>query len=391
MSNASDQQTNGSSTFAFKAVDGINLLMDVYSPSCHRPSYTADGSSCPIVVYFHGGGLTVGNRNSWFPHWLYRRMTAAGCAFASVEYRLAPPSTGHDILTDVQDAFHFVLRELNGHLLQRNNGHNAEITTPIFQIDPGRIAVVGTSSGGLCAYLAAMHAVPSPKVILSMYGMGGDMLTTHYFMPKQEVFFRGRELLDPARFSEYLYPACRRLPATANSPLAYHPPSSPTPGYPANPRMQLARLYFQLGTYLDYYTGHHEPSLSAALQGAANTPSHSGRELDADMLMSLIPSDLLHLFPQYSISKSTTGLRRWPATFLVHGTADTAIRADESRNLHAILRRADVDVTLRLVEGEEHSFDYVQDAEGLFGGEGGLFDEASDFLLRHLGVTGAQP
>ena len=46
-----------------------------------------------------------------------------------------------------------------------------------FKIDPKTIAVAGSSAGGLCAYLAAMHCVsPKPKALLSLYGQGGDFL-----------------------------------------------------------------------------------------------------------------------------------------------------------------------------------------------------------------------
>lgn len=212
--------------------------------------------------------------------------------------------------------------------------------------------------------------------------------TPHYFAPKSEVFFRGRELLDPESFSAYLYPACERLQAIADSPLAYHPPTSPTPGYPANPRMQLARLYLQMGVFLDYYTGRHQPSLSAALR-EASLSSAQGPDCDeayARLLRPHVPPKLRHLFPQLLIPSSKSESFHWPPTFLVHGTADTALRADESRYLAACLQRAGVDVTLRSMEGKEHSFDYAHDAEDTFGGEGGLFDEAVGFLVRHLGL-----
>ena len=211
--------------------------------------------------------------------------------------------------------------------------------------------------------------------------------TPHYFAPKSEVFFRGRELLDPESFAEYLHPACEGLHVVSDSPLAYHLPTSPTPGYPANPRMQLARLYLQLGVFLDYYTGRHQPSLGAALREASLSLAE---DLDSDesyasLLSPHVPTGLHYLFPQLLIPSSKSESFKWPPTFLVHGTADTALRADESRHLAMLLERAGVDVTLRLVEGQEHSFDYAHDAEGTFGGEAGLFDEAVGFLMQHIG------
>ena len=41
------------------------------------------------------------------------------------------------------------------------------------------MAVAGSSAGGLCAYLAAIHCVsPKPKGIVSMYGLGGNFLVS---------------------------------------------------------------------------------------------------------------------------------------------------------------------------------------------------------------------
>lgn len=88
-------------------------------------------------------------------------------AFISAEYRLIPPATGHDILSDIKDAFTFVRRDLDALLDAESAG---------FHIDPDALAVSGTSAGGLCAYLAAMHVHPKPKALLCMYPMLGDCL-----------------------------------------------------------------------------------------------------------------------------------------------------------------------------------------------------------------------
>jgi acetyl esterase/lipase len=59
-------------TFTYKEVDGIRVLLDVYLPpdTISQPQTQSTNHFCPAVVYFHGGGLTVGNRRSWFPTWL---------------------------------------------------------------------------------------------------------------------------------------------------------------------------------------------------------------------------------------------------------------------------------------------------------------------------------
>jgi len=50
----------------------IPLHLDVYLPDSNSSSDTSDSKDgIPAVVYFHGGGLLVGDRKSWFPEWLH--------------------------------------------------------------------------------------------------------------------------------------------------------------------------------------------------------------------------------------------------------------------------------------------------------------------------------
>ena len=87
-----------------------------------------------------------------------------------------PPSTGHDMVEDIQDLFRFVAFSLNDRLDEMFSDQASLSTWGPFRVDPEAIGVSGTSAGPLCAYLACMHAVPKPKVVLSMYGRGGDLL-----------------------------------------------------------------------------------------------------------------------------------------------------------------------------------------------------------------------
>ncbi|KAI0074020.1 alpha/beta-hydrolase [Panus rudis PR-1116 ss-1] len=356
-------------TMSYKELDGgAEVKLDLSIPSGVPEQLSR---KVPLLVYFHGGGMCVGDRTSWLPHWLKDRILAADIAFLSAEYRLIPPSTGHNVVEDIQDLFRFISSDVN---VKLDASHSAT------KINPEVIAVAGSSAGGFCAYLAAVHVTPKPKVLLSMYGMGGDFLTPYYLMPKQEVFFRGRELLNPRDFRQFLYPECLKLPPISASALAYHPVTSPTPGYPANPRMQLPRLYLQMGTYLDYYTGSFEPSLSGILRPqVASKKEHSENEETRDIISAdQIPEKHRSLFPQLNISKS------WPPTLLVHGSLDSAVHVHESRYLSRLLAHAGVKVELRVVNGEEHSFDYTEEAQTKYGQTGGLYDDILEFLLQHL-------
>ncbi|KAH9480737.1 putative carboxylesterase M8 [Psilocybe cubensis] len=351
------------STLHYKLLNGTTpISFDVYFPDPISPIVISTDSESgpipiPVVIYFHGGGLCVGNRESWFPTWLYRRVISLGYAFLSADHRLLPPATGHEIVQDLKDLFYFLsTTEVSIHPYK-------------FKLDTNKIAVSGSSAGGLCAYLAAMHCSPKPKAIVSMYGMGGNFLTPHYFTPKEKPFFRGRDLLDPADFSDYLYPFPNGpLPPLSESHLAYHPQTYRIPGYPANKRMLLSRLYLQLGVYLDYYTGMHQPSLSLSLRQhtVEDTP---GR---------LVAPEHHSLFPQLQM----TGENPWPPTMLLHGKLDTAVPVGESRYLKDLLLSANVPVELVEFDEQEHNFDYQPDAEERWAEK---FDGVKYFLKKHLG------
>lgn len=281
------------------------------------------------------------------------------------------------MLSDVKDVIRFVAGDLNAQLDRKEAGLR-------FRVDPSSIGVAGTSAGGYCTYLCAIHAVPKPKAILVLYGMGGDFLvslkvtnsrnlilsvlvlqTNQYLEQKTKSFFRGREMLDPANFPEYMYPF-DNLQSISDSPLEYYPQSYHIPGYPANPRMMLSRLYLQLGVAIDYITGQHEPSLSHTLREAIRTDGPFDEALVADHKI---------LFPQFNVTSD------WPATYLIHGTSDTAVLLRESQNLHSLLTKAGVEVVLEVIPGREHSFDYQPGAELEHEGS---FDSIVEFLCHHL-------
>ncbi|KAG1849890.1 Alpha/Beta hydrolase protein [Suillus subalutaceus] len=349
---------DGPLTFTYKEVDGISVLLDVYLPPDDvDQQFTGQAIQYhPAVVYFHGGGLTIGNRRSWFPTWLKNRLSARGIIFISADYRLIPPGTGYDILADAKDAIAFVAGDLNVQLDQElaDLGSGSR-----FRIDPTSIGVAGSSSGGFCAYLCAIYAVPKPKVVLSLYGLGGDLLTDQYLAPKAQSFLRG---LDPAQLSGYIHPF-DSLQSTSDSPLVYHPQSY---HIPENPRMLIPRLYLQLGVVLDYITGQHEPSLSVTLRKAIHTE---------DPFDEALISDHKIIFPQFNVTSD------WPATYLVHGTSDMNVLPRESRNLHSLLLKAGVEVVLEELPGREHSFD---DQPGAELEHKGSFDDMVQFLYRHL-------
>jgi acetyl esterase/lipase len=177
-------------------------------------------------------------------------------------------------------------------------------------------------------------------------------------------------MLDPASFQEYMYPRSSTVPAISDSGLSYDPPTAPIPGYPSNPRMLLVRLYLQLGIFLDYYLGEHDPSISAELRDALTNGD------DVHRMRDLIPERHIHLFPQFGVDSD------WPPTYLVHGELDSAVPVHDSDNMYARFRDAGVPVKLEVVKGQEHSFGFQPDAEHLFAS---TFDAVLEFLNVHLG------
>jgi acetyl esterase len=103
--------------------------------------YTPSGSGpFPVLVFFHGGGWVIGDRETHDA--TCRALTnAAGCIVASVDYRLAPEHRFPAAVEDAYAATRWVAdhaRELGG--------------------DPTRLAVGGDSAGGNLAATVSLAA-----------------------------------------------------------------------------------------------------------------------------------------------------------------------------------------------------------------------------------------
>ena len=116
--------------------DGASIDARLYLPDA-----CAAMTKKPLLLYFHGGGYTVGSLDS---HAALCRALAARtpCALLAVAYRLAPEYLFPTAIDDAVDAT-FWLREHTGAL----------------GLDPQRIAVGGDSAGGTIATVLSMLAV----------------------------------------------------------------------------------------------------------------------------------------------------------------------------------------------------------------------------------------
>ena len=114
---------------------GRRLTVRQYAPREHTWA-----EPMPALLYFHGGGFTIGSIDT---HDRLCRVLAAGadCLVYSVDYRLAPE---HPFPAAADDAFE-ALAWLDREALSLG-------------VDPRRIAVGGDSAGGTLAAASALHA-----------------------------------------------------------------------------------------------------------------------------------------------------------------------------------------------------------------------------------------
>ena len=115
--------------------DGYSLKARLYAPSLQTTS-----PALPCLVYFHGGGFTIGSIQTH--QVLCRELARLGhCAVISVDYRLAPEHRFPTATNDAWDALSWVSQ----------NSKSLGLLT-------GALAVGGDSAGGTLAAVSAIMA-----------------------------------------------------------------------------------------------------------------------------------------------------------------------------------------------------------------------------------------
>ena len=164
--------------------------------------YRPDGlpAEAPVLVYFHGGGWTIGDLDT---HDVLCRELAigAGCALVAVDYRLGPE---HRFPAAVDDA------------LAATRWVQAQVAA--LRLDPSRLALGGDSAGANLAAVVALalrdgaREAPAPRLQLLIYP-ATDMrcsAPSHqhngegYLLTRDTIaYFRGHYIQDPAQWTDW--------------------------------------------------------------------------------------------------------------------------------------------------------------------------------------------
>jgi acetyl esterase len=150
-------------SFTIPTRDGFELPVRLYAP--------ADGV-LPVLVYFHGGGFTIG---SIATHDVLCRVLShlAQCAVLSVGYRLAPEHRFPTAFEDAWDAVQWVA------------AHGQDQA-----LDVSRVAVGGDSAGGTLAAACALQA-RDEGVDLKLQLLFYPGTTAHADTPSHKTFGHG--------------------------------------------------------------------------------------------------------------------------------------------------------------------------------------------------------
>jgi acetyl esterase len=184
----------------------VGEVRDLAAPGPHgaiplrlvRPASVPDTRPLPLLVYFHGGGWTIGDLDT---HDVLCRTLCAGAGIAvlSVDYRLAPE---HRFPAAVDDAV--------------ASTRFARVQAGSLGVDPARIAVGGDSAGGNLAAVVGLAlrdaGEPVPAFQLLIYP-ATDMRAvapSHgsnaqgYLLTRDSVeYYRGHYMADPADWPDW--------------------------------------------------------------------------------------------------------------------------------------------------------------------------------------------
>ena len=318
-------------TVTYSQAGDLPLLADVYTATTLPSASSPPSTPQPVLLYFHGGSLVVGDRKSFMPEWLIQPLVVQrGWTFISFDYRLLPESTLENINADLLATEQFAVKQLNSIL--------ASMHLPA--VDLARVVVGGASAGGYLALQAGhLFTQLKPRVLAAVYPMTfAD--PSWYMQPRPE----------PAASIA----AVGTQPDESSIDRLLTSPGAPISGFPLitfsqpHPRLWLARLLFGRGQYWRTAFG-------------------------SDTLPADMPASKQRLLPALNVSAL------YPPTVMIHGTADSTITVRESELMIAVLAEAGVDHLFVPVAGKQHGFDIAQTSDA-------VVEEQSfvNFVLAHI-------
>lgn len=149
--------------------DGQTIGARLYAPS---------EEVLPVLLYFHGGGFTIGSVATHDA--LCRHLShLAHCAVVSIDYRLAPEYKFPTAANDAWDALQWLVAQAR-----------------LLGLDGSRIAVGGDSAGGTLAIVSAIEARDAglPLVLQLLFYPG---CAAHQDTPSHQTFAHGFVIEEP--------------------------------------------------------------------------------------------------------------------------------------------------------------------------------------------------
>ncbi|KAL3440267.1 Alpha/Beta hydrolase protein [Aspergillus insuetus] len=278
-------------TVSYKTIGDLSIPMDLYLPE--------NAHKAPIFLWFHGGGLLQGRRDTIAPH-MRAGVEKYKYIAISADYRLAPQVGVAEILEDVRDCITFIRTELSSIL-----GNIADVS---------RLAVSGSSAGGYLALLAGLYVEPKPNVIVPIYPITDPLGT---FFTKPQPIPEGKHAASKDEMSPYLDP---HAPITTSSGRSPYDPR----GYMYNYMLRTATLAQLLGIS----SNDTNASTAAPYRISRNIQEH--------------------------------GL---PPAYIIHGDADSAVGVEQADEVVGAMVGCGLTVEYERVQGEDHLFDDKVDYE----------------------------
>ncbi|KAF2151530.1 alpha/beta-hydrolase [Myriangium duriaei CBS 260.36] len=292
----------------YKHVNGVGIPTDIHFSA--EALAASRRQQAPVLLIFHGGGFTVGeasmnNRDQ------IQDCSDRGWMVLSAEYRLCPGVNVLDgPMTDARDLLNWAQ---TGGLEDALRGSGQSVLP-----DPKRVMAMGTSSGGHLALTLAWDVSNPPIAILDFYGPT-NFSDRFWTQPIPQIQSKLPNVIPKNLFER----VCKDTTIFTGG-MSLEGQSEKRSDGPPKPNFE-------------------DPRVLLLFSSIGN-----GKMLD--LMWPSYPNGQDRIDPYHNVNHS------WPATAIVHGTADFMVPIHLSRQLHERLTRMSIPTKLFEVEGEPHTF-----------------------------------